>query len=48
MFCDRVLVMRDGRVAADVPREELTEARLVREELGAGRRARRPPRGDPP
>jgi ribose transport system ATP-binding protein len=33
MLCDRVLVMQGGRVAADVPREELTEARLVREEL---------------
>ena len=33
MLCDRVLVMQGGRVAADVPRGELTEARLVREEL---------------
>jgi ABC-type sugar transport system ATPase subunit len=32
-LCDRVLVMQAGRVAADVPRDELTEARLVREEL---------------
>src|SRR5262249_30576925 len=32
-LCHRVLVMQGGRVAADVPRDELTEARLVREEL---------------
>ncbi|MDQ2852326.1 MAG: sugar ABC transporter ATP-binding protein [Actinomycetota bacterium] len=32
-LCDRVLVLRDGRVASDVPRVELTEARLVRDEL---------------
>jgi ribose transport system ATP-binding protein len=30
---DRVLVLQGGRVAADVPRGELTEARLVRAEL---------------
>ncbi len=32
-LCDRVLVMQGGHVAADVPREDLTEARLVRAEL---------------
>jgi ABC-type sugar transport system ATPase subunit len=35
LVCDRVLVMRDGDVVAEVPREELSEARLVREGLGA-------------
>jgi ABC-type sugar transport system ATPase subunit len=34
LLCDRVLVMRDGRVVAELPREHLTEARLVREGLG--------------
>jgi ribose transport system ATP-binding protein len=34
LVCDRVLVMRDGSVVAEVAREELSEARLVREGLG--------------
>jgi ribose transport system ATP-binding protein len=33
-LCDRVLVLRDGRVAAELQRHELSEARLVRENLG--------------
>lgn len=33
-LCDRVLVLRDGRVAAELPRNELSEARLVSESLG--------------
>ena len=33
-LCDRVLVLKDGRVVGEVPREELTEARLIRDELG--------------
>lgn len=40
-LCDRVLVLKDGRVVSEVPRESLTEERLVRDELGlqtAGRR----------
>ncbi len=32
-LCDRVLVLKDGRVVSEVPRESLTEARLVRDEL---------------
>ena len=32
-LCDRVLVLKDGRVVSDVPREQLTEERLVRDEL---------------
>jgi ABC-type sugar transport system ATPase subunit len=32
-LCDRVLVLREGRVASEVPRESLTEERLVRDEL---------------
>ncbi|MEU3508254.1 sugar ABC transporter ATP-binding protein [Streptomyces longwoodensis] len=32
-LCDRVLVLMDGRVVSEVPRAELTEARLVRDEL---------------
>jgi ribose transport system ATP-binding protein len=35
-LCDRVLVLRDGDVAADISRADLTEARLVRESLGIG------------
>ena len=38
-MCDRVLVMRDGSVVAEVAREELSEARLVREGLGRRRTA---------
>jgi ABC-type sugar transport system ATPase subunit len=34
-MCDRVLVMRDGMIAAEISGDELTEARLVREALGA-------------
>ncbi|MBP0456449.1 sugar ABC transporter ATP-binding protein [Streptomyces montanisoli] len=33
-LCDRVLVLKEGRTAGEVPRESLTEARLVRDELG--------------
>jgi ribose transport system ATP-binding protein len=36
LICDRVLVMRDGAVVAEVDQDELSEARLVREGLGAG------------
>lgn len=32
-LCDRVLVLREGRVVSEVPRAELTEARLVRDEM---------------
>jgi len=32
-LCDRVLVLKDGRVVSEVPRKSLTEARLVRDEL---------------
>jgi ABC-type sugar transport system ATPase subunit/ribose/xylose/arabinose/galactoside ABC-type transport system permease subunit len=32
-LCDRVLVLRQGRVASEIPRESLTEERLVRDEL---------------
>ncbi|MFC8453146.1 sugar ABC transporter ATP-binding protein [Kitasatospora sp. NPDC057223] len=33
-LCDRVLVLKDGRVVSEVPRGSLTEERLVRDELG--------------
>ena len=33
-LADRVLVMRQSRVAADIPRGRLTEARLIREDFG--------------
>ena len=33
-MCDRVLMLHDGRVISEVPRTELTEERLVRDELG--------------
>ncbi|HEV2637654.1 MAG TPA: sugar ABC transporter ATP-binding protein [Actinocrinis sp.] len=33
-LCDRVLVLREGRVVSEVPRAGLTEERLVRDELG--------------
>ncbi|MHA6758088.1 sugar ABC transporter ATP-binding protein [Streptacidiphilus sp. PAMC 29251] len=33
-LCDRVLVLKDGRVVSEIPREALTEERLVRDELG--------------
>ena len=32
-LCDRVLVLKEGRVASEIPRESLTEERLVRDEL---------------
>ena len=32
-LCDRVLVLKDGKVVSEVPRESLTEERLVRDEL---------------
>ncbi|WP_410631538.1 sugar ABC transporter ATP-binding protein [Amycolatopsis sp. cmx-4-83] len=32
-LCDRALVLMEGRVVSEVPRAELTEARLVRDEL---------------
>ncbi len=32
-LCDRVLVLKDGRVVSEVPRESLTEERLIRDEL---------------
>jgi ribose transport system ATP-binding protein len=32
--CDRVLVMRDGRIVAEVAESDLSEAYLLREELG--------------
>jgi ABC-type sugar transport system ATPase subunit len=32
-LCDRVLVLKEGLVVSEVPRESLTEARLVRDEL---------------
>ena len=42
-LCDRVVVLRDGRVAAELSREELSEASLVRETLGlAGSANHRP------
>lgn len=34
LLCDRVIVLRDGRVVAELSRGELTEAALVRAELG--------------
>jgi ribose transport system ATP-binding protein len=34
MLCDRVLVLRDGRLVGEVPRRDLSEARLVLESLG--------------
>jgi ABC-type sugar transport system ATPase subunit len=36
LVCDRVLVMRDGELAAEVEGAELSEGRLVREGLGPG------------
>ena len=35
-LCDRVMVLEGGRVVTELARESLTEARLVREELGLG------------
>ena len=32
-LCDRVLVLKQGRVVSEVPRDSLTEERLVRDEL---------------
>ena len=34
LLCNRVLVMRDGRIAAEVPEDELSEETLVAESLG--------------
>jgi rhamnose transport system ATP-binding protein len=34
---DRVIVMREGRIAAELPREGLTPERLVRAAAGYGR-----------
>jgi ribose transport system ATP-binding protein len=34
LLCDRVLVLRDGRVATELPRGELSEERLIHESLG--------------
>ncbi len=34
LLCDRVLVLEGGRLVSEIQRESLTEARLVREELG--------------
>ncbi|MCZ4098700.1 sugar ABC transporter ATP-binding protein [Streptomyces sp. So13.3] len=39
-LCDRVLVLKDGRVVNEVPRESLTEEQLVRDELGLQTAAR--------
>jgi ABC-type sugar transport system ATPase subunit len=36
LICDRVLVMRDGRVVAEMARSQLSEAGLVRAGLGGG------------
>ncbi|XKK61433.1 sugar ABC transporter ATP-binding protein [Streptomyces sp. ARC32] len=33
-LCDRVLILRDGRVSAELGRHELSEARLISESLG--------------
>ncbi|WP_405010035.1 sugar ABC transporter ATP-binding protein [Kitasatospora sp. NBC_01539] len=33
-LCDRVLVLKDGRVVSEIPRASLTEERLIRDELG--------------
>ncbi len=33
-LCDRVLVLKEGRVVSEVARESLTEERLIRDELG--------------
>ena len=38
MICDRVIVMRDGEVVAELPRSELSEAALVSAGLGSGAR----------
>ena len=32
-LCDRVLVFKGGRIVSEVQRDELTEERLVRDEL---------------
>jgi ABC-type sugar transport system ATPase subunit len=39
-ICDRVTAMRDGRVSAELAREEITEPRLVRELTGINTAAR--------
>ncbi|HET9103928.1 MAG TPA: sugar ABC transporter ATP-binding protein [Solirubrobacteraceae bacterium] len=38
LICDRVLVMRDGELVAEVHKPQLSEARLVSEALGSRRR----------
>jgi ribose transport system ATP-binding protein len=35
-LCDRVLVLDQGRILEEIAREDLTESRLVRAELGLG------------
>jgi ribose transport system ATP-binding protein len=37
LICDRVLVMRDGELAAEVDKPDLSEARLVSAALGRPR-----------
>jgi ABC-type sugar transport system ATPase subunit len=37
LICDRVLVMRDGELAAEVDKPDLSEARLVSAALGRSR-----------
>jgi ribose transport system ATP-binding protein len=37
LICDRVLVMRDGELAAEVNKPDLSEARLVSAALGGAR-----------
>jgi ribose transport system ATP-binding protein len=39
MLADRVLVLREGRIVKDLPREELTEHRLIQESHGRGMEA---------
>lgn len=34
-LCDRVLVLKDGRIVSEIPRASLTEERLLRDELDA-------------
>jgi ABC-type sugar transport system ATPase subunit len=41
-LCDRVLVLRDGRVATELKRDELSEHRLVSENLGLNQTDSRP------
>jgi ABC-type sugar transport system ATPase subunit len=39
LLCDRVLVLRHGRVSAELGRGALSEARLIHESLGAAGRS---------